>query len=129
MKRLILYVILILLIIAFFGYRYIYKSHRNISNETATYVISIPELEKEFAANDGLASIKYEDQTVELTARVTEIDVENRAIVLENKVFATFNTSLPPAIVSGKTIKIKARFLGYDELLEEFKMDQSSIIR
>ena len=37
------------------------------------------------------------------------------------------NTALPATIVSGEIIKIKARFLGYDELLEEFKMDQSSI--
>ncbi len=129
MKRKIGYGILIVLIISFFGYRYIYKSHRDISTETATYIISIPELEQEFAANDGLASIKYEDQTVELTARVTEVDVENRAIVLENKVFASFDTDLPKAIVSGGIIKIKARFLGYDELLEEFKMDQSSIVQ
>ncbi|MES2575575.1 MAG: hypothetical protein V4572_11570 [Bacteroidota bacterium] len=129
MKRKILYGILIVLMISFFVYRYIYKSHRDISAETATYVISIPELEKEFDANDSLASIKYQDQTIEITARVTEIDAENKAIILENKIFATFDTVLPAAIISGKTIKIKARFLGYDELLEEFKMDQSSIIK
>lgn len=127
MKKKILYGILILLIICFFGYRYVYKSHRNISTETATFVISIPELEKEFAANDSLASIKYQDQTIEMIARVTEVDVENKAIILENKIFATFDTVLPATIVSGEIIKIKARFLGYDELLEEFKMDQSSI--
>lgn len=129
MKRKILYGILIVLLICFFAYLYIYKSHRDISTETATYIVSIPELEKEFALNDSLASIKYQDQTIELTARVTEIDKENKAIILENKIFATFDTALPEAIISGKILKIKARFLGYDELLEEFKIDQSSIVR
>lgn len=129
MKRKILYGILIVLLICFFAYRYIYKSHRDISTETATYVISIPELEKEFALNDSLASIKYQDQTIEITAPITAIDTTSKGIVLDEKVFATFNDSLPKDITTGTMLKIKARFLGYDELLEEFKVDQSSIIR
>ncbi|MEN9907779.1 MAG: hypothetical protein RLZZ540_920 [Bacteroidota bacterium] len=123
------YGILILLVAAFAIYRYTYQDHRDISSEKATYTVSIPELKKEFASNDSLAFAKYQDQTIELTAKTTAVDTENKAVVLDNKVFATFNDSLPKDIVSGKTLKIKGRFLGYDELLEEFKMDQSSIIR
>lgn len=123
------YGILILLLVAFAIYRYAYQEHRNISNEKATYTITIPALEKEFSTNDSLAFAKYQDQTIALTAKITAVDFENKAIILENKVFATFNDSLPKGIISGKTATIKGRFLGYDELLEEFKIDQSSIIR
>ncbi|MBC7847505.1 MAG: hypothetical protein H7Y10_13560 [Flavobacterium sp.] len=128
MNKKILYGIIIVGIISFFGYRYMYQDHRDISTETATYVSSVPELEKEFVANDSLASIKYQDQTIEFSAKVTAVDAENKAIILDNKLFATFNDSLPKQIILGKTLRIKGRFLGYDELLEEFKMDQSSII-
>lgn len=129
MKKKLLYGILIVLLVAIALYRYTYQEHRDISNEKATFTVSIPELEKEFVTNDSLAIAKYQDQTIELTAQITAVDIENKAIILDSKVFATFSDSLPKAIISGKKIKIKARFLGYDELLEEFKMDQSSIIR
>lgn len=129
MKKKILIGILISVVIALVFYGYIYQSHRDISTEAATYSISIPELEKEFIANDSLALVKYQDQTIELTAQITAVDIENKAIILDNKVFATFEESLPENIISGKTVTIKGRFLGYDDLLEEFKLDQSSIIR
>lgn len=129
MKKKILIGILISVVIALVFYGYIYQSHRDISTEAATYSISIPELEKEFIANDSLALVKYQDQTIELTAQITAVDIENKAIILDNKVFATFEESLPENIISGKTATIKGRFLGYDDLLEEFKLDQSSIIR
>ena len=129
MKKKILIGILISVVIAIVFYGYIYQSHRDISTEAATYSISIPELEKEFIANDSLALVKYQDQTIELTAQITAVDVENKAIILDNKVFATFQESLPENIITGKTATIKGRFLGYDDLLEEFKLDQSSIIR
>lgn len=129
MNKKIGYGILIILLATIAIYRYTYQDHRDISSEKATYTVSVPELKKEFASNDSLAFAKYQDQTIELTAKITAVDVENKAVILDNKMFATFNDSLTKDIVSGKTLKIKGRFLGYDELLEEFKMDQSSIIR
>lgn len=112
-----------------FAYLFLYKGHRNIETETADYVVTISGLEKEFTANDSLAYAKYQDETIELTAQVTSVDVTNKGIVLGDKVFATFNDSVPKEVVSGKILKIKGRFLGYDELLQEFKIDQISIIQ
>lgn len=129
MKKKILFGILILLAITTAIFLYIYKDHRDISTENAAYVVSIPQLQQEFATNASLALSKYQDQTIEITDRVSAIDIENKSIVLGEKVFATFDKSLPKEIISGKTLKIKGRFLGYDELLEEFKIDQSSIAR
>ncbi len=108
-------------------YLYMYKDHRDISSETADYVVSISELEKEFSSNGGLAYSKYQDKTIELTAQITAIDSESIGIVLEDKIFATFKDSLPKNIRNDKTLKIKGRFLGYDELLGVFKIDQCSI--
>lgn len=128
MNRKIVFGILISMIVIVCAYRYIYKDHRNISAENATYVVSVATLQQEFAHNDSLALKKYQDQTIELTAQLTAVDKENKAIILDQKLFATFSDSLHKEIVTGKTLKIKGRFLGYDELLEEFKMDQSSIV-
>lgn len=129
MKKKIGYGIIIVLVAAFAAYRYIYQEHRNISNEKATFTISLAELEKEFATNDSLAFLKYQDKTIELTGKVSTTDFKNKAIILESKLFATCTDSLPKDIVSGQQLSIKGRFLGYDELLDEYKMDQSIIIR
>lgn len=110
-------------------YCYTYKEHRNIEAETADYIVTISGLEKEFISNDSLAYIKYQDKTIELTAEVTNVDTTNKGIVLGEKLFAVFNDSLPTDIISGKTLKIKGRFLGYDELVQEFKIDQTSVVR
>ncbi len=127
MNKKILLGILILLIAIIVIYRYTYQDHRNISSEKATYTLTIAVLEKEFAANDSLASAKYQDQTIALSAQITEVDFENKAVILNQKLYAVFD-SLPKNIIPGKTLKIKGRFLGYDELLEEFKMDQCTIV-
>nr|WP_315223485.1 hypothetical protein [uncultured Flavobacterium sp.] len=128
MKKKIFIGTLIVLATAAAVYFYTYQDHRNISTEKASYVMSISDLEQEFAKNDSLALLKYQDKTIELTAQVTAVENEDKALILEQKLFATFNDSVPENIISGEKISIKGRFLGYDELLDEFKMDQSSII-
>jgi hypothetical protein len=120
--------ILLFAVIATSVYGYMYKGHRDIDEERADYVVTIAVLKKEFMSNESLAYKKYQDKIIELTAKVSSIDAESNGIVLDQKVFATFKDSLPLEIASGKTLKIKGRFLGYDELLQEFKIDQSSIV-
>ncbi|MDX6180901.1 hypothetical protein SGQ44_01955 [Flavobacterium sp. Fl-77] len=128
MKKKIFIGTLIVLTTAAAVYFYTYQDHRNISTEKASYVMSISDLEQEFAKNDSLALLKYQDKTIELTAQVTAVENEDKALILEQKLLATFNDSVPENIIAGEKISIKGRFLGYDELLNEFKMDQSSII-
>lgn len=113
--------------IASLVYCYTYKAHRDISSEKPDYVVTISGLESEFTANDRLAYTKYQNKIIELTATISAIDVASKGIVLDEKVFATFKDSVPKKIASGKILKIKGRFLGYDELLGEFKIDQSSV--
>ena len=110
-------------------YYYVYQDHRNIDSEKAAYTLETAELQKEFVTNDSLALSKYQDQTIELRAKITTIDLDNKALVLDHKVFATFNDSLPKDLNSDEIFIVKGRFLGYDELLDEFRMDQSSIIK
>ena len=128
MRKKILITISLFLIIGISVYLYSYKGHRDIESETADYVVTVHGLEKEFTSNDSLAYLKYQDKTIELTAQVTTIDTTSNGIVMGEKIFATFKDPLPKDITSGKMLKIKGRFLGYDELLQEFKIDQSSVV-
>jgi hypothetical protein len=127
MKKKLLLGMSLTLAIASLGYLYSYKAHRDISSEKVDYVVTISGLEKEFTSNEKQAYTKYQNKIIELTASISAIDVASKGIVLGEKVFVTFKDSLPKKIASGKILKIKGRFLGYDELLGEFKIDQSSV--
>jgi hypothetical protein len=128
MRKKILIIIPLFLITGISIYLYSYKGHRNIESETADYIVTVDDLEKEFTLSDSLATIKYQDKTIEVTAIVTAVEPASKGIVIGEKIFATFKDSLPKDIAIGSMLKIKGRFLGYDELLQEFKIDQSSLV-
>ena len=114
-------IIFIVFVVIFY---YLNHGHRNIENESADFNPTIEALETEFL-KDGVASgKKYSDKTIQLNGTITSVDLENKGIVLESKIFATFKEIDTERLKVGQKINIKGRFIGYDELLEEFKIDQ-----
>lgn len=108
-------------------YFYMYQEHRDIANEGAKYSVTVNELQSQFASDAVASNTKYLDKTIEVSGIITNIDLASHAIVLDEKLSAVFKDSLLNGIVIQKMIKIKGRFLGYDDLLEELKIDQASI--
>jgi len=130
MKRNKWILILVILVLAgVFGYNYIYKSHRDISKEEASFSITVGTLMTEFAADETKANEKYLDKTIAINGKVTSIDTESNLIVMDEVLSATLLEKTNQEIEKGQTITIKGRFIGYDELLDEFKMDQASLIK
>ncbi|KAA1244126.1 hypothetical protein [Aquimarina sp. RZ0] len=127
MKKL-LVVILILMIAAFAGYKYIYQSHRDIEGEKAAYTIEATDLIKEFSETPEITSKKYLNKTMIVKGKLTEIEVNS--LLLDNAAYCTFDTahSIPESGLS-EQYAIKGRCIGYDELLEVVKLDQASIIK
>jgi len=108
-------------------YKYIYKSHRDISSEEANYTVTVLSLNNEFKQSDSLTLIKYRDKTIALTGKVSSIDAASKSIVIDEKMNAIFSDSIPKSVQLNQSISLKGRFIDYDDLLEEFKMDQVSI--
>lgn len=129
MFKKLLFAFFIFLIISFSAYYFIYKKDKSFKNEKAIYSLDISVLQLEFIANDSLARTKYLGQTIELVAVVTNIDQANNVAVLDNKLYAFFSKNLPANLESGKVFIIKGRLLSYDETLEEFKMDHSTVVQ
>ena len=128
MKRNKWVVLLVLLIIAgFVGYNYLYKDHRDISSEEASFSIGVATLDKDFKENETIANAKYLDKTITISGKITEVDIDANALVVDGVLFAGFIESIADSKKDTK-IELKGRFIGYDELLEEFKMDQCTII-
>lgn len=128
MKRRIFLFVFIAAAVGISVYFYAYKGHRDIATETADFTLTVVQLQKALGTNDSLAYKKYQDKTIQVSGKLSSIDAENKALVIDEKLFATFLKDVPKGLEAGGQITVKGRFLGYDDLLEEFKMDQATVI-
>lgn len=116
------YIIIFLFIGAVVLYNYVYKSHRDIKNEDPIVKISASILIDEFRQNPVKASEKYLDKTIQVSGQITFLN--DNVLELDNSVNCYFNDSIKPKFKLNENITIKGRCIGYDELLEEVKIDQ-----
>ena len=125
-KKKLLGSVLILVIIGIVGYNYIYQDHRNIEKETAEFIMTAMEIANLFKEDAVNAEQKFLNKTIEVTGNVS--DNNNTEITIDNQVFCQFVEPLKE-IKRNKNIKIKGRVIGYDDLLEQVKLDQCTIIK
>lgn len=111
---------------AYFLYRYINKDHRDISSEKAEFEISTVQLSSEFQSEPLKAQNNYLNKTIIVSGIVS--DIETNTITLDNTIFCDMSSYINTnEIVVGVTVSIKGRCIGYDDLLEEIKLDQCTI--
>lgn len=109
----------------FIGYRYMCQEHRNISSEDEIFHDTATVLKQYFYNNSSEGDNKYLNKTVVVYGEVSE--VEGNAITINDDVYCVFDKNVNESIM-GKYIKIKGRCIGYDELLEVVKIDQSVLL-
>ncbi|MTE26164.1 OB-fold protein [Winogradskyella ouciana] len=120
-------VILLLLVIAVVvGYNYIYQDHRDIESETAEFSMVSSDISKLFSEKTTIAEKKFLNKTIEVSGLISEINTSD--ITIDDKVFCQFSNNIKTSLVENDKIKIKGRVIGYDDLLEQVKLDQCSII-
>lgn len=107
-------------------YFYMYKGHRDIASEDAHFNVTVAQLQQQFLADPNKANAQYADQTIAVSGLVTAIDESNHLVVIDEKLSVTLKEN--NTVKSQQRISVKGRFVGYDDLLEEFKMDQASIV-
>lgn len=126
MKKKIMIFITIVLVTGIGLYLYAYKGHRDIAAEDVDFELTVSVLSKEFSENDSLANLKYADKTIQIYGKVSSMDLPSHTIVIDEKLSVVFANSVLPKMNLQDPIKIKGRFVGYDDLLEEFKVDQAT---
>lgn len=119
----IIFALIMLALGVYFGYNYMYQDHRDIKEETAVVSISASDLVVYFIDNK---SEEVLNQTVQVSGVITEI--ENNNITIDDKVQCSFDSEITNLKLND-AITIKGRCIGFDELFEVAKMDQSSIIK
>jgi len=121
------WIILLIVTIGFIlVYNYVYQDHRNIETEQVAYSNTATSLHQLFKEHPTEARQKYLDKSVELSGTVSQSNINN--ITLNGKVFCVFLDTIN-FIKINRPLTIKGRIVGYDDLLEEIKLDQCTIIK
>ena len=116
-------ILLMLFAMVVIAYNYVYKNHRDINDEKPEYVVISLDLINEFAVNPSDSEKKYLDKTIEIRGKIT--DSNDFDLTLDDNIFCQFNNKIK---APSKRITIKGRFIGYDNLLEQIKLDQCNIL-
>lgn len=124
-KKILWVLVLCTVVVGSILYFYVYKEHRDIGREEASVSISVDELHKQFQTNDSLANATYADQTILVSGLVTSFDSADNSLVLNEKLFLTFQVKEVLPLQPKQSVKVKGRFVGYDDLMDELKMDRS----
>ncbi|WP_370478223.1 OB-fold protein [Tamlana flava] len=121
------WLILVVFIIAGISiYAYLNKNHRDIASEASSFNLSSEKLIAEFSINPIDSEQKYLNKTIEVSGLMTNLNPDN--LTLNDKVFCQFSNEIRQTPSNNSQIIIKGRFIGYDDLLEEIKLDQCTII-
>lgn len=127
MKKKLFYISLILIVIIFGVYKYMYKSHRDIASENAAFSKTVSEVFQAFKTNDSLANKTFLDKTISVKGKITNIDLANKIITVDEKLSARFTDKISGNVKLQDSITLKGRLVGFDDLLEEIQMDQCTI--
>ena len=117
--------LVLLLIIAFGGYsayEYVYKPHKMIEELTTEFIGNSTELLSKIKVDVNI----WNSKIVELSGQITSID--QNGVTLNEQIYCQFKEPLKTsALKENQTIKIKGRIIGYDDLLDELKLEQCII--
>ncbi len=119
--------IVVVALIAICGYFYLYQDHRDIESESATFTVIAKDIGFDFQNQLNDAEDKYLNQTIIVKGLITEIG--NADLTLDDIVFCQFDTIITTTEKNNSSIKINGRVIGYDDLLEQVKLDQCTIIK
>lgn len=109
----------------FIGYKIMYKPHAIIEDIKADFTGDANELSAQIKTNPE----QWNNNIVILTGMVTS--KEEKGVVLNGEVYCQYKEGVNAneSLIKTSEITIKGRVIGYDDLLEEIKLDQTIIIK
>jgi hypothetical protein len=105
-----------------------YKPHPEWNQMEPAYKLRAVDLLLEYRSNILKANSKYLNQVLSITGEVTSL--EANLVIIDHGVTCTLDSTqiinVKPAV--GKRLIVKGRCVGYDDLLEEVRMDHGFIL-
>ncbi len=115
-------ILIIFLISIVIGYNYVYKSHKTTNELTTNYIGK----SSDFMLIVNTNSSNWVNKVVELSGKITEKD--SLGIIIDNSIFCQFiHKTNSDNLQLNQQITIKGIVIGYDDLLEELKLNQCII--
>jgi tRNA_anti-like len=119
--------VVVLCAIGYFLYAYLYHGHRDFATEEAIKLESSDFILAEFQKDEKKANTLYLNKVLEIKGTISQLDTLQKVITLDKKLFASFQEIDFKNLKLQDEITIKGRLIGYDELLEELKIDNCII--
>lgn len=127
MKKIIIFITVIILVIFIGSYFYLYQEHRDVSATTAINTFNSDQLLDVFQDSVIENDKEILDQVILISGVAT--GASEYSVILDDKIFIEFDQKNYNAsnyvINKNQTYTIKGRCLGYDDLLEEVRIDQA----
>lgn len=118
-KNKFLLLIVIIVLGAYSGYKYAYKPHKTIEELAINYKGSATEFISKASSN----FTDWETKVVEINGTITSKD--QGGVMLNEQIYCQLKDSTRLAkLTENQKIQIKGRVIGYDDLLEELKLNQ-----
>jgi hypothetical protein len=115
-------VLFIIVIAVFSVYKYSTKPPAEIEDRSVDFTGTYKELFREIEINAAL----WQDKIVLISGEISSLD--DKGFVLSKNIYCILKeVSILKKITSKQNIIIKGRIIGYDDLLEELKLDQCII--
>ena len=105
------------------------KRHKNFSSTKPNITIDSSNFINEFKTNSTSATEKYLNQIILVNGYVT--DKLTKSVILDNGIVCTLDSSSFKAlglIQINNEVYIKGRFVGFDDLFEEIRLDHCFIM-
>lgn len=113
-------------LIGFAGYQYVmHGGARDLSTEETAFTVTATAITTEFSTNLESSNKKYLEKPIAISGKVTA--VTGTEITLDNTVICSLKKQ-EESIKNNQSISLKGRVVGYDDLMEEVKIDQCFII-
>ena len=119
-----LFILLLIIVYAIWN-----KPHKNYSNTKPNITIDSSNFINEFKTNSTLATEKYLNQVILVNG--TGTDRLTQSVVINNEMVCTLDSSSLKAlglIQINNEVSIKGRFVGFDDLFEEIRLDHCFIM-
>lgn len=125
--KIILLIVGVISIVGFSGYNYVmYGGVRDLSSEKTAFNVTAENITAEFNTNIDASNKKYLEKPIAISGIATSIT--KNEVIINNSIICNLKNP-NNAIQKNEKIIVKGRFVGYDDLMSELKLDQCLIIK
>jgi len=113
-------ILFLFVISSYIAYSYFYQEHKKVAKMTPSYQGNAEIFKDSFFTSTE----KWSGKVVVLSGNISSLD--DQGLMLNETFFCQLHP--PPSLKEGTQLTIKGRLAGYDDLLEEIKLDECVIL-